>query len=195
MQSSNVKRHPNSISPTERMKALGQKGLVVWLTGLSGSGKSTVAMALERELVSQGRFCTVLDGDNLRHGLCGDLGFSESDRTEDIRRVGEVARLFQTAGVITLCSFVSPSRSVRDELRTSFPEDCFLEVYLSTGLEVCEARDPKGLYVRARRGDIQEFTGISSPYEAPLNPHLSLDTSEVSLEECVRLLMGLIDAT
>jgi len=193
-QSTNVRQHSSDLTNGERKQALGQSGVAVWLTGLSGSGKSTLAMAVERALVLEGFFAAVLDGDNLRHGLCGDLGFTVEDRAENIRRVGEVAGLFVDAGAIVLCAFVSPSREVRAQVRSRFSADTFIEVYVSTALSVCESRDPKGLYVRARSGEIGDFTGISAPYEPPNNPELTVNTDGRPLEECVAELMELIRA-
>src|SRR6266704_6286520 len=154
----------------------GHTGAVVWLTGLSGSGKSTLAAELERALFEQGRQVCVLDGDDLRRGLCSDLGFSPADRRENIRRVGEVARLFAEAGFICIAAFISPYRSERDLARGIAPEGKFLEVYLNAPLEVCEQRDPKGLYAKARTGAIKDFTGVSAPYEGPLKPEIELRT-------------------
>ena len=180
----NLTWHHNTLDPAERARLMGQRGAVVWLTGLSGSGKSTVAMALEAHLVRAGRVAYVLDGDNVRQGLNGDLGFSAADRTENIRRVGHLSRLFAEAGVVAISAFISPFRGDRDAVRALVGER-FLEVHLSTPLEVCEARDPKGLYARARAGEIPQFTGISSPYESPETPELVLDTHALDLETCV----------
>ena len=188
--SSNVMRHSSLVAPSLRAGRYDQKPGVVWLTGLSGSGKSTIAMEIERQLVEARRFAFVLDGDNLRHGLCGDLGFSPGDRQENIRRVGEVARLFYDAGAIVLCAFVSPSRSVRDRLRSSYPNADFIEVHVATPLSVCETRDPKQLYARARRGEISDFTGIDAPYEAPTEPDIFLDTSRHSIEESASIVLN-----
>ncbi len=177
--------HHSQVTPDRRAERLGQRGAAVWLTGLSGSGKSTVAMALERRLVEAGRFAYVLDGDNVRHGLCGDLGFGEADRRENIRRVGHVARLFVDAGAIVAAAFISPFRSDRDAVRALLAPGQFFEVHVATPLEVCETRDPKGLYRRARAGEIADFTGISSPYEPPLAAEITLDTGTRSIGECV----------
>ena len=173
---------------------LGQRGCVVWLTGLSGSGKSTLAAGLEAALVGAGRAAYVLDGDNLRHGLNSDLGFSPADRAENIRRAGEVAALFADAGLITITSFISPYRADRDVARAAVGAGRFLEVWLDTPLEVCEARDPKQLYRRARAGEIEEFTGVSAPYEPPPDPALVLDTSRLDLAAGVERLVGLLAA-
>ena len=162
-----------------------QSGCVVWLTGLSGAGKSTIAEELERSLLSQGRPTYVLDGDKLRTGLCSDLGFSPADRTENIRRVAEVAKLFADAGLICIVAFISPYRADRARARSLMPEGKFIEAYLSAPLEVCEQRDPKGLYARARAGLVKDFTGISAPYELPLNPELELRTADQSVTDCV----------
>ena len=187
--SSNVTRHSSLVDVSRRAGQYGQKPGVVWLTGLSGSGKSTIAMEVERQLVESGRFAFVLDGDNLRHGLCGDLGFSPDDRRENIRRVGEVARLFYDAGAIVLCAFVSPSTTDRERIRSAYPEVGFMEVHVSTPLSVCEERDPKQLYARARRGEITDFTGVSAPYETPANPDIFLDTSLYSVRESAALVL------
>jgi adenylyl-sulfate kinase len=190
----NLTWHQNTLAPEERARLLKQQGAVVWLTGLSGSGKSTVAMALEAHLMRAGRLAYVLDGDNVRHGLNGDLGFSAADRTENIRRVGHLSRLFADAGMVAISAFISPFQADRAAVR-ALVGSRFLEVHLSTPLAVCEARDPKGLYKRARAGEIPTFTGISSPYEAPEAPELSLDTHALDLEECVRrLVVSLTDA-
>jgi adenylylsulfate kinase len=165
---------------------------VVWLTGLSGSGKSTIATELERELFNMGKQAYVLDGDNIRHGLCRDLGFSESDRAENIRRVGEVARLMVDAGLIVLASFISPSRRERDSVRARFDEGEFFEVYVSTPLAICEQRDPKGLYKLARSGKLDNLTGVSAPYDVPPSADFTMDTSVHSLDESTRRLLAFI---
>lgn len=164
---------------------LGQRGVVVWLTGLSGSGKSTLAYALERRLVDDEKIAFVLDGDNVRHGLNQDLGFSPEDRTENIRRVGEVAALFAAAGLFSISAFISPYRRDRQRAREMAGADRFVEVYLDVPVEVCERRDPKGLYKKARSGEIAQFTGVSAPYEAPERAELSLNTDARSVDECV----------
>ena len=190
--SSNVVWHAGGIERSDRERQLGQRAGTVWFTGLSGSGKSTVAVEVERRLVESGRLVYRLDGDNLRHGLNGDLGFSEADRTENIRRTGEVCRLLVDAGVIVLASFVSPFRADREQVR-KLHEDAampFLEAYVRVPLEVAEARDPKGLYAKARAGEIKGFTGIDQPYEEPVSPELVVDTSELSLETAA---MAVID--
>lgn len=171
---------------------LGQHGVMLWFTGLSGSGKSTVAVALERELHRRGLLCRLLDGDNIRSGINAGLGFSEEDRRENIRRIAEVGKLFVDTGIITVASFVSPTRELRDLARHIVGEADFREIYVSTPLAECERRDVKGLYARARRGEIKDFTGISAPFEAPAHPDLSLDTSRLSVEESVARILDLL---
>jgi adenylylsulfate kinase len=189
MPARNITRHQGQVSVAERAALLGQRGAVVWLTGLSGSGKSTLGYALEHALVASGHPAFVLDGDNVRHGLCADLGFSAHERDENIRRVGEVAALFAEAGVIAIASFISPYRAARERARERAGADAFIEVYLDTPLEVCERRDPKGLYKRARAGEIPDFTGIGAPYETPDTPMIRLDTDALSVEACVGLIV------
>ena len=184
-QSQNLTHQPSQVAARDRTRILGQRGVVLWLTGLSGSGKSTIAFALERRLTGMEHLTYVLDGDNVRHGLCSDLGFSPADRTENIRRIGEVAALFADAGTIIITSFISPYRSDRALARGRVPAGKFIEVFLDVSVEVCERRDPKGLYKKARRGEIAQFTGVSAPYEAPEQPELKLDTDALSLEACV----------
>ncbi len=186
----NITWHASHVTRNERERLLGQKGATVWLTGLSGSGKSTIAVGAERELVRRGRLAYVLDGDNIRHGLNKNLGFSPADRTENIRRIGEVAKLFSEAGVIAMTSFISPYRSDRDGVRSLFAPGDFVEVHVSASVETCESRDVKGLYQRARKGEIPEFTGISAPYEAPERPELVLDTNRQGVEESVASLVA-----
>ena len=181
----NLTWHHGQVTRDEREKLLEQRGVTVWLTGLSGSGKSTLAVAAERALVSQGRLAYVLDGDNIRHGLNKNLGFGPADRTENIRRIGEVAKLFSDAGVIVFTSFISPYRADRDAVRALMPPGDFIEVFVDASVETCEGRDVKGLYKRARAGEIPEFTGISAPYEAPLYPELVLDTNRQTVDESV----------
>lgn len=181
----NVTWHDGSVSREDRARILNQKGATLWFTGLSGSGKSTIAVAVEAELTRRGRLCYRLDGDNIRHGLNANLGFSEEDRVENIRRIGEVARLFADAGVIVLSSFISPFQADRDRVRQLHANSQldFLEIFVQCSLEAAESRDPKGLYKKARAGEISDFTGISSPYEAPENPDLLLDTDSMPIEK------------
>lgn len=176
------------LSRQEREQRLGQKGKVLWLTGLSGSGKSTIAENLERKLFEAGYFPQVLDGDNIRSGINKNLGFSVADRTENIRRIAEVARLYANSGVIVLASFISPTRQIRTLAKTIIGADDFLEIYVNAPLEECERRDVKGLYQKARRGEIKGFTGIDSPYEAPVTPFLEIRTDQLALEKSVDVL-------
>ncbi len=180
----NIVRHEGVVSRGDRERLLGQRGCVAWFTGLSGSGKSTVSRVVEDKLTAAGKLVYVLDGDNVRHGLCADLGFSDADRTENIRRIGHVAALMADTGAIVLTAFISPFRSDRQQVRDVVGDRDFLEVFVDAPIEVCEARDPKGLYKKARSGEIPEFTGISSPYEAPEAPAVHLRTGELSLDEC-----------
>ena len=173
----------------DREALLKQKGIMIWFTGLSGSGKSTLAIALERELYKQGILCRILDGDNIRSGINNNLGFSEADRTENIRRIAEVSKLFVDCGIVTIAAFISPTHAIRRMASEIIGEDDFLEVYVSTPIEECERRDAKGLYAKARRGEIKEFTGISSPSEAPEHPFISIDTSRQSLADSVKVLL------
>jgi adenylylsulfate kinase len=181
--SQNIVWHGETVSRAQREAAMGGKGAVVWLTGLSGSGKSSVARRAEQLLLDQGVHAYVLDGDNVRFGLCRDLGFSPQDRAENIRRVGEVAKLFADACVVVLTAFVSPYRADRDAVRALLPEGAFLEAWVDTPIELCAARDPKGLYEKARQGLIAEFTGVSAPYEEPLRPELRLQTAGQTVDE------------
>ncbi len=183
--SDNIFWSQGKITAEHRSRRNGYPGCVIWLTGLSGSGKSTIANELERELFNLGKNAYVLDGDNVRHGLCSDLGFSPHERTENIRRVGEVAKLFADAGVICVTAFISPYREDRDLVRQMLQVDQFVEVFVNAPVEVCEQRDPKGLYAKARANELQEFTGISAPYEPPLKPELELLTAEATIETCV----------
>ena len=173
----------------DREALLKQKGIMIWFTGLSGSGKSTLAIALEGELYKQGILCRILDGDNIRSGINNNLGFSEADRTENIRRIAEVSKLFVDCGIVTIAAFISPTHAIRRMASEIIGEDDFLEVYVSTPIEECERRDVKGLYAKARRGEIKEFTGISSPFEAPEHPFMSIDTSRQSLADSVKVLL------
>ncbi len=175
--STNITWHEGQVNRDDRQKMLGQRGCTIWLTGLSGSGKSTIAVAAEKALHERGRLTYILDGDNIRHGLNSNLGFSPEDRTENIRRIGEVSRLFTDAGLIVFTSFISPYRADRDAVRALMPEGDFLEVWVQASVDTCESRDVKGLYKKARAGEIPEFTGISAPYEEPLKPELTLDTN------------------
>lgn len=177
----NLTRHETSVRQEDRVRVSGQRGAVLWFTGLSGSGKSTVANAVELRLNQLGRLTYLLDGDNVRGGLCADLGFSDEDRHENIRRIGHVAKLFVDANLITLVSFISPFRQERRDARSLIGND-FIEVFVDAPLQICEDRDPKGLYKKARAGAISDFTGISSPYEAPENPEIILKTGEESLD-------------
>ena len=176
----------------DREKLLGQKGIMLWFTGLSGSGKSTLAIALERELYNSGILCRILDGDNIRTGINNNLGFTEADRVETIRRIAEVAKLFVDCGVVTIAAFISPTEQIRQMAADIIGKDDFFEIYVNTPLEVCEERDVKGLYKKARQGEIKNFTGISAPFEAPLNPAITIDTSACSLEESINLLKKII---
>ena len=177
----------------EKESLLGQRGVMVWFTGLSGSGKSTVAMGVERELHARGILCRILDGDNIRAGINNNLGFTAEDRMENIRRIAEIGKLFVQTGIVTLACFVSPTEDVRTLARTIIGEDDFKEVFISTPIEECERRDVKGLYARARRGEVKNFTGISAPFEAPKNPALTVDTSKLTLEESVKMVVKLIE--
>jgi len=191
--------HQHKITRAERAGNKNQKPCLLWFTGLSGSGKSTIANALDVALNERGFHTFLLDGDNVRHGLCSDLGFSDQDRVENIRRVGEVSKLFADAGLIVLSAFISPFTSDRHMVRKLFPAGEFIEVFMDTPLQTCEQRDPKGLYRKARAGEIKSFTGIDSPYEVPAHPEVRLDTTTSSVDECVEMLIqylrenGLID--
>ena len=200
--STNVHWHEGHISREEREIRNGHRGAILWFTGLSGSGKSTLANAVDRRLHELGLSSYVLDGDNVRHGLNGDLGFSPEDRTENIRRIGEVAKLFSDAGTLALTAFISPYREDRDRIRaTTDRPDEFVEIFVFCPLDVCEERDPKGLYKKARAGEIPEFTGISAPYEEPVAAELVVDTAANSLDECVEVVLqhlverGYVDET
>lgn len=193
--SSNVVWHHATVTRSRRETLNGHRSVILWFTGLSGAGKSTIAHALEERLHMMGCRTFVFDGDNVRHGLCGDLSFSVADRTENIRRVGEMVKLFLDAGVISLTAFISPLRSDRRRVRQLVGEGDFIEVYCRCSLDVCEARDVKGLYKKARAGEIKEFTGISSSYEEPENPELVLDTDKHTLDECVDQLIDYLRRT
>lgn len=190
--SSNVVWHHATVTRKRREAMNGHGSVILWFTGLSGAGKSTLAHAVEEELHNLGCHTFVLDGDNVRHGLCADLGFSAGDRIENIRRIGEMSKLFVEAGVIVLTAFISPFRSDRERVRSLVPHGDFLEIYCNSPLEVCEGRDVKGMYKRARAGEIKDFTGISSPYEAPDAPELAVETGTLSLEESVDSVMRLL---
>jgi adenylylsulfate kinase len=191
--SKNLPWHDGQVARTDREKLLSQKGVTVWLTGLSGSGKSTIAVAAEKALADRGRLTYILDGDNIRQGLNNNLGFSPEDRTENIRRIGEVGKLFTDGGVIVFSSFISPYRSDRDAIREIMGEDDFVEVYVAASLETCESRDVKGLYKKARAGEIPEFTGISAPYEEPENAELVIDTNGQTVEQSTEVLVAYLD--
>jgi len=180
----NVTWHEHKVTHRDREQLLNQKGVVLWFTGLSGSGKSTIANEVAYKLHQNNNFAYVLDGDNVRHGLNRDLGFSPEDRNENIRRISEVAHLFANAGVITLTAFISPYQKLRDFCRSLLPEGRFFEIHCQAKLDTCEKRDPKGLYKKARAGEIKQFTGIDAPYEEPKNPEIILDTDAYNVEEC-----------
>jgi adenylyl-sulfate kinase len=200
-QAENLTWHAGEVSAAQRRANMGQRGATVWFTGLSGSGKSSVAVAVEAMLIGRGRHVTRLDGDNVRHGLCNNLGFSPEDRDENIRRIGEVAKLFAQSGMICLCSFVSPYRAARQRVRAMHEDGGagddgalpFVEVFVDVPVEVAAARDPKGLYAKARAGQIKEFTGISAPFEAPERPELRLPTHEQSLDESAAAVVACLE--
>lgn len=180
------------MSRDDKEQLLKQRGMMLWFTGLSGSGKSTVAIALERELHSRGLLCRILDGDNIRSGINNNLGFSAEDRVENIRRIAKVGRLFVDTGIITIAAFISPNNQLREMAAEIIGKDDFVEVFVSTPLEECEKRDVKGLYAKARRGEIKNFTGISAPFEAPEHPDITLDTSKLPVEESVKILLDYV---
>lgn len=180
------------MSREDKERLLGQRGMMVWMTGLSGSGKSTVAIAVERELHRRGILCRILDGDNIRAGINANLGFSEEDRRENIRRIAEIGKLFVQTGIVVIACFVSPTNELREMARGIIGTDDFREVYISTPLAECERRDVKGLYARARRGEVKDFTGISAPFEPPQHPDLSIDTSRMTIEEEVAAVVCLV---
>jgi adenylylsulfate kinase len=188
----NIVWHHATVTRQRREALHGHRGVVLWFTGLPASGKSTLAHAVEEALHRRGCRSFVLDGDNVRHGLCQDLGFTLADRAENMRRVGELAKLFLEAGSIVLTAFISPLRLEREKVRALIPHGDFLEIYCAAPLDVCERRDPKGLYAKARRGEIRDFTGISSPYEIPLNPELVIDTEQKGLTDCVESVTDLL---
>lgn len=192
MTNNNIKWQQLDVNSAQREALLGHKSAVLWFTGLSGSGKSSVANALEQALAMQGKHTYLLDGDNVRHGLCADLGFSATDRTESLRRVGAVAGLMADAGLLVLSAFISPYRAQRELVKSLIPQGKFIEVHIATPLNVCEQRDVKGLYKKARAGELSQFTGISDPYEAPKAADLVLDTSVTSLQDSVQQLLQLL---
>jgi adenylylsulfate kinase len=193
IKATNITWHEGHVSREEREKLLDQQGALIWFTGLSGSGKSTIAYTLEHALVQRGHLAYVLDGDNIRHGLNKNLGFSAEDREENIRRIGEVANLFADAGIVTLTAFISPYRKDRDINRELLGQGRFFEVFCKAPLEVCEQRDPKGLYKKARAGEIKGFTGIDDPYEEPLHPDLVIQTDQTSPQEATVALIELLE--
>lgn len=191
----NVTWHDHSVTREERLKLMGHKGCVLWFTGLSACGKSTIANAVDRKLHDAGVHTFVLDGDNIRMGLNKNLGFSAEDRAENIRRIGEVAKLFADAGIVTATAFISPYRADRDKVRALMGQGGFIEVYVNASVETCEARDPKGLYKKARAGEIKNFTGISDPYEAPENPELVLDSNGKGIDELSNEVIAYLKST
>ena len=180
------------LSRSDKEELLKQHSVMIWFTGLSGSGKSTIAIALERELQKRGLLCRILDGDNIRSGINNNLGFSAEDRIENIRRIAEIGKLFVDTGIITIAAFISPNNDIREMAANIIGKEDFMEIYVSTPIEECERRDVKGLYAKARKGEIKNFTGISAPFEAPQHPALSLDTSKLSVEESVNKLLELV---
>ena len=192
--STNITWHGANVSAEERQTVVGQKGAVVWLTGLSASGKSTIARRAEQLLLERGSIVYVLDGDNIRFGLNKDLGFSPQDRTENIRRIGEVAKLFADACVVTLTAFISPYRADRDGARAIMPAGTFIECWVNASVETCEGRDPKGLYKKARAGQIPDFTGISAPYEEPLAAEMIVETVDRSVDACAQEIIDYLEA-
>lgn len=189
----NIVWHETTISKEERQEKNKHRSVILWFTGLSGSGKSTLANAVEKNLFQRGIHTYVLDGDNVRHGLNKDLGFTEADRKENIRRIGEISKLFLDAGVITLTAFISPFQEDRATVRALVKKGEFIEIFVKASLETCEKRDPKGLYEKARKGIIPNFTGISSPYEEPVQPELIVDTDHLTLEESVAKVIGYLE--
>ena len=192
--STNILWHENNVTREERQRLNGHGSVNIWLTGLSGSGKSTVSVHLERVLIDRGIRAYVLDGDNVRHGLNSNLGFSAEDRTENIRRIGEVSKLFVDAGMIVIAAFISPYRADRDRVRSIMDDGSFVEVHVDASVEECEKRDVKGLYVKARSGDIPNFTGISAPFEAPLNPEVVVKTAEQSVEKSTQIIIDYLES-
>jgi adenylylsulfate kinase len=192
--STNITWHHAEVAQSDRERLNGHKAAILWFTGLSGSGKSTLAHAVEKILFERGCRTYVLDGDNVRHGLNKDLGFSPGEREENIRRIGEVAALFVQAGVLTITAFISPYRADRDHARAIAPEGAFIEVFVDCPLNICEQRDPKGLYKQARAGEIGDFTGISAPYEAPLDPEIAVRTGDKNVEEAAKEVVARLEA-
>ena len=190
----NVVWHQGAVNRDDREKLNGHKGVTVWLTGLSGSGKSTIAVDLEKRLLERGVRAYILDGDNIRHGLNKNLGFSPEDRTENIRRIGEVAKLFTDAGMVAITAFISPYRADRDQVRALMKPGDFVEIFVECPVEVCEQRDVKGLYKKARAGEIKEFTGISAPYEAPTSPEMTLKSHELTVDAAVAKVLGYLES-
>lgn len=190
--SKNIVWHDSKVSKEERQQSNQHKSAIIWFTGLSGSGKSTISVELEKRLFDQGVRSYRLDGDNIRHGLNKDLGFSTEDRNENIRRIGEVAKLFVDAGLFTLTAFISPYKEDRDQVRALVGEDEFIEVYVKASVETCEARDPKGLYKKARAGEIKHFTGIDAPYEEPTSPEITVDTNVLDIDQSVALILNFL---
>jgi adenylylsulfate kinase len=192
-ESTNITWHSAKVTKEDRRKRMGHKSAVLWFTGLSGAGKSTLSVEVEKELHKRGIHTYILDGDNMRHGLNKNLGFSPEDRKENIRRIGEVAKLFVDAGVMILTAFISPYQEDRDGVRALLDEDEFVEIYVKCSVEECERRDPKGLYEKARAGEIKNFTGISAPYEAPVHPELTVETDRQTLEESVKQVIEFLE--
>ena len=191
----NIQFQHFALTQTERAKIKHQTPMCLWMTGLSGAGKSTLANALEQELNNMGKHTYILDGDNLRHGLNSDLGFTEADRNENVRRAAEAAKLMVDAGLIVIVGLISPFKKERDWVRSLFKDNQFKEIYISTSLEECEHRDTKGLYKKARRGEVKDFTGIDSPYEPPDNPYVIIDTQDKSVSDCVQLILEKVNFT
>jgi len=193
MSNENIVWHDHHVTKEERSQIKGQKPCILWLTGLSSSGKSTIANAMEAKLFALGKHTYLLDGDNIRMGLNKGLSFSDEDRIENIRRIGEVSKLFVDAGLIVLTAFISPFQQERDTVRSLVKEREFIEVFIDTPLEVCEARDPKGLYVKARNGEISDFTGINSPYEVPQKPHIHIKTDKITVENAIQKIIAYLE--
>ncbi len=193
--SQNITWHPSHLERVERERLHGHRGATLWFTGLSGSGKSTVARRVEQLLSERRAYVYTLDGDKVRYGLCSDLGFSAADRSENIRRIGEVCKLFTDAGTLTLAAFVSPYREDRNRVRAILPAGDFIEIYVAAELSVCESRDPKGLYKKARAGEIADFTGISAPYEAPEQPEITLSTHEEDVDASAQRVLAYLERT